>query len=108
MSFDLNDFTYPLPPERIATHPLPERDQSKLLVYDRGEIRHEQFDTIAQQLPANTLLVFNNTKVIPARLLFKKDTGADIEVFLLEPLEPSPVVALAMQAEGQALTSPVL
>jgi S-adenosylmethionine:tRNA ribosyltransferase-isomerase len=102
MSFDLNDFTYTLPSERIATHPLPERDQSKLLVYDRGEIRHERFDAIAQQLPADALLVFNNTKVIPARLLFKKDTGADIEVFLLEPLEPSPVVAIAMQAEAQA------
>jgi S-adenosylmethionine:tRNA ribosyltransferase-isomerase len=102
MSFDLNDFTYTLPSERIATHPLPERDQSKLLVYDRGEIRHERFDAIAQQLPADALLVFNNTKVIPARLLFKKDTGADIEVFLLETLEPSPVVAIAMQAEAQA------
>ncbi|HTF19750.1 MAG TPA: S-adenosylmethionine:tRNA ribosyltransferase-isomerase, partial [Chryseolinea sp.] len=102
MMFDLNEFTYALPPERIATHPLPERDQSKLLVYDRGEIRHERFDAIAQQLPSNALLVFNNTKVIPARLQFKKDTGADIEVFLLEPLEPSPLVATAMQAEGQA------
>lgn len=102
MSSDLNEFTYTLPPDRIATHPLPARDQSKLLVYDRGEIRHERFDTIAGQLPSNTLLVLNNTKVIPARLLFKKDTGADIEVFLLEPMEPSPVVALAMQAEGRA------
>jgi S-adenosylmethionine:tRNA ribosyltransferase-isomerase len=102
MSFHLNDFTYTLPSERIATHPLPERDKSKLMVYDRGAIRHEQFDCIAQLLPGNALLVFNDTKVIPARLLFKKDTGADIEVFLLEPISPSPIVALAMQAEGQA------
>jgi S-adenosylmethionine:tRNA ribosyltransferase-isomerase len=103
MRFDLNEFTYTLPPERIAAHPLPERDQSKLLIYDRGEIRHERFATLAQQLPSDTLLIFNNTKVIPARLLFKKDTGAEIEIFLLEPLEPSPVVSLAMQAQGQAI-----
>ena len=90
MRFDLNEFTYTLPPERIAAHPLPERDQSKLLIYDRGEIRHERFATLAQQLPSDALLIFNNTKVIPARLLFKKDTGAEIEIFLLEPLEPSP------------------
>lgn len=102
MTLDLNEFVYDLPAERIAAHPLPERDQSKLLVYQQGQIRHERFHSLAEHLPANSLLVFNNTKVIPARLWFKKDTGADIEIFLLEPLSPSPVVALAMQAEAQS------
>lgn len=102
MTFDLHEFIYDLPADRIAAHPLVERDQSKLLVYDRGAIRHEMFRSVAEQLPAHALLVFNNTKVIPARLQFKKDTGADIEIFLLDPLEPSPVVAMAMIAEGRA------
>jgi len=102
MTLDLNDFTYTLPAERIATHPLEQRDQSRLLVYKEGAIEHTSFSSIADRLPNNSLLVFNNTKVIPARLHFKKDTGADIEVFLLEPIEPSPVVALAMQATTQA------
>jgi S-adenosylmethionine:tRNA ribosyltransferase-isomerase len=102
MTFDLNEFTYALPADRIATHPLPGRDQSKLLVYKGGSITHLPFNSIADQLPPNSLLVFNNTKVIPARLLFKKDTGADIEIFLLEPMQPSPVVALAMQAMKSA------
>ncbi|MGC3945618.1 MAG: S-adenosylmethionine:tRNA ribosyltransferase-isomerase [Chryseolinea sp.] len=102
MTFDLNEFVYDLPADRIAAHPLPQRDQSKLLVYEQGQIGHERFSSLAEYLPANSLLVFNNTKVIPARLLFKKDTGADIEIFLLEPITPSAIVALAMQAEGYA------
>lgn len=102
MMLHLNDFTYDLPPYYIATHPLPERDQSRLLVYDKGSIRHEQFINLASQLPENALLVFNNTKVIPARLLFRKPTGADIEIFLLEPVAPSPLVTVAMQATHTA------
>lgn len=102
MSLELNDYTYPLPAERIAAYPLPERDQSKLLVYRRGNIAHHQFTEIADQLPADALLIFNNTRVIAARLLFQKESGATIEIFLLEPVEPSPVVALTMQAAGQA------
>ena len=97
----LNEYTYPLPPDRIATFPLKQRDQSKLLVYDSasGVIRHEQFTSLAGQLPADSLLVFNDTKVIPARIHFQKGTGAEIEVFLLAPLLPSPLVPIAMQAE---------
>lgn len=102
MKQDLSEYTYDLPAERIATHPMPQRDESKLLVYDRGPVRHETFLSLAEQLPPNALLVFNDTKVIPARLLFKKDTGADIEIFLLEPVLPSPVVAVAMQAVSTA------
>lgn len=101
MNIPLNEYTYQLPPDRIAAFPLNERDQSRLLVYDpaSGVIRHEQFTSLATQLPANSLLVFNDTKVIPARLRFKKDSGAEIEIFLLTPLLPSPLVPLAMQAE---------
>ncbi len=95
-------YTYSLPDDRIAAHPLTERDQSKLLVYDRGNIRHAQFDAIASLLPQDSLLIFNNTKVIAARLLFTKDTGATIEIFLLEPVAPTKQVATAMQAEAEA------
>ena len=102
MTLDLKDFTYDLPTHNIATHPLPERDLSKLLIYDKGIVRHEQFSNLADQLPGNALLVFNNTKVIPARLHFSKDTGAEIEIFLLDPLAPSPVVAIAMEATNIA------
>ncbi|MBL0744955.1 S-adenosylmethionine:tRNA ribosyltransferase-isomerase [Chryseolinea lacunae] len=100
MTLNINDYTYALPPERIATYPLEKRDQSKLLVYDRGTIRHETFPSIAALLPDNAMLFFNNTKVIPARLHFHKDTGAIIEVFLLHPVLPSSLVMEAMQAHG--------
>jgi len=97
----LNEYTYPLPADRIAAYPLHERDQSKLLVYDSNsrKIKHEQFASLCDHLPENSLLVFNDTKVIPARLHFQKDSGAEIEIFLLNPLLPSPLVAEAMQAE---------
>jgi len=95
---NINDYTYDLPDERIALHPLPERDQSKLLVYQNGEIIHSNFSRLTEFLPANSILFFNNTRVIPARLLFKKETGAGIEIFLLDPVWPSPIVSLAMSA----------
>lgn len=81
----INDFTYELPPEKIALHPLEKRDESKLLIYDHGNISVDIYKNIADHLPANSLLIFNNTKVIPARILFKKDTGGTIEIFCLEP-----------------------
>jgi len=83
----INDFTYDLPAEKIATHPAAERDLSKLLIFKKGELTEDIYKNIAQHLPENLLLVFNNTKVIPARVLFKKDTGAIIEIFCLEPYE---------------------
>ncbi|HTE28787.1 MAG TPA: S-adenosylmethionine:tRNA ribosyltransferase-isomerase [Chryseolinea sp.] len=99
MSVNINDFTYQLPPDRIALYPLGDRDMSKLLVYRSGKIDHKTFKTLPDELPGDTLLFFNNTKVIPARIHFKKESGADIEVFLLEPLDPSPVYAVAMDAK---------
>lgn len=83
-----SDFAYELPDERIAKYPLAERDQSKLLVWKNGEIRDEHFRNLASFLPANSLLVFNNTKVIRARMHFQKETGAKIEIFCLDPVDP--------------------
>lgn len=83
------DYNYNLPDERIAKFPLPVRDQSKLLVYRHGEISEDTFTALPDYLPTGSLMVFNNTKVIQARLHFRKETGALIEVFCLEPLEPN-------------------
>lgn len=81
----INDFTYDLPDERIARYPLNERDLSKLLIYKDGNIQTDVYRNLPQHLPKNTLLVFNNTKVIEARILFQKSTGSTIEIFCLEP-----------------------
>jgi S-adenosylmethionine:tRNA ribosyltransferase-isomerase len=81
----IHDFTYVLPDERIARHPLAIRDAAKLLVYNKGSIATAQYRDLAAQLPANSLLLFTNTKVVEARLLFTKPTGASIEIFCLEP-----------------------
>lgn len=97
------DYTYPLPEERIALYPLKERDASKLLVYDKGNITHAQFRNLAEYLPNNTLLVFNDTKVIHARLLFVKPTGAVIEIFLLSPESPSKELHQAMQTRSSCV-----
>ncbi len=82
------DYTYHLPAERIALYPLPERDASKLLLYRNGQIQEDIYRNIANHLTPGSLLVFNNTKVIQARLLFQKPTGGVIEIFCLEPYEP--------------------
>lgn len=81
----IEDFDYPLPDERIARYPLPERDQSKLLIYENGRISTGQYAGLADHLPANSLLLFNNTRVIQARLLFHTESGARVEIFCLEP-----------------------
>ena len=85
----INDYNYPLPDERIAKFPMPERDHSKLLVYRHGDISEDVFYHLSHYLPKGALMVFNNTKVIQARLHFRKETGALIEVFLLEPFAPA-------------------
>ena len=85
----IKDFNYNLPDERIAKFPLAKRDNSKLLLYRHGEVTEDVFHNIAQHLPKGALMVFNNTKVIQARLHFRKETGALIEVFLLEPYMPA-------------------
>ncbi len=85
----ISDYTYELPDERIAKFPIAQRDHSKLLVYRHGEVSEDVFYHLPDYLPTGALMVFNNTKVIQARIHFRKETGALIEVFLLEPAAPS-------------------
>jgi S-adenosylmethionine:tRNA ribosyltransferase-isomerase len=94
---DIDEYTYELPPDRIALFPLEQRDQSKLLVYSNGEITHRQFRSLPELLPENALLFFNDTKVIPARIIFQKETGAEIEIFLLNPENKQQLLQEAMQ-----------
>lgn len=84
----ITDYDYPLPDERIAKYPLEKRDASKLLLYDDGIISESIFSNLADYIPSESLMIFNNTRVIHARLLFRKETGAQIEVFCLSPADP--------------------
>jgi len=86
-NIEIKDYDYTLPDERIAKYPLLQRDQSKLLVW-KGEIEEHHFCDLPSQIPANSMIVFNNTKVIQARLHFRKPTGGIVEVFCLEPESP--------------------
>jgi S-adenosylmethionine:tRNA ribosyltransferase-isomerase len=97
------EFDYPLPEERIAKFPLPDRSNSRLLVWNQNEIAHHHFFELPELLTPQDHLIFNNTQVIPARLFAKKNTGAQIELLLLEPVSPSPIVALAMQAHQKCI-----
>jgi S-adenosylmethionine:tRNA ribosyltransferase-isomerase len=81
----ISDYLYELPDERIAQYPLPERDSSKLLIYNKNKIEESIFNKIDEYIPSDSLIAFNNTKVIPARLFFYKETGAKIEILCLEP-----------------------
>ena len=85
----INDYNYPLSDDRIAKYPLKERDHSKLLIYKQGKVSEDVFFHVADYLPMGSLMVMNNTKVIQARLHFRKATGALIEIFLLEPALPA-------------------
>lgn len=89
-------FSYPLTDDKIAIHPLAKRDESKLLMYNNGNISDHRFFELPRLFPTNFNLVFNNTKVISARMKFRRSTGATIEIFLLEPELPTTVVSLAM------------
>ena len=95
----IEDFDYPLPDERIAKFPLPKRDESKLLLYKEGKVSESIFKHITDYLPEGSLMVFNNTRVIQARLLFQKETGAKIEIFCLEPVEPHDYALVFQQTE---------
>ena len=85
----ISEYNYELPDERIAKFPMAERDHSKLLVYNKGEVGEDIFYNLPNYLPQGALMVYNNTKVIQARLHFRKETGALIEIFLLEHAEPA-------------------
>lgn len=97
----IQDYTYELPDNRIAKYPLEVRDASKLLIYKDGNIEEDIYRNIAAHIPTSTLLVFNQTKVVHARLLFKKPTGGIIEVFCLEPHEQYTDVHTAMLQKGK-------
>lgn len=99
----IKDFSYQLPEERIARYPLEKRDESKLLVYDKGNISADIYRNIADHIPPGSLLVFNNSKVVEARLLFQKATGGWIEIFCLEPHEIYPDITAAMLSKGKVL-----
>lgn len=99
-SISILDYTYQLPDERIALHPLPERDASKLLIYKDGKIEQDIYRNIGNYLPADSLLVFNNTKVIKARIRFQKNSGGFIEIFCLEPYEAITEYSTIMNRKG--------
>ena len=102
-NISINDYTYSLPEERIAKYPLAERDASKLLIYEEGVITEDAYKNIAYHIPEKSLLVFNNTKVVEARLLFQKLTGGIIEIFCLEPHEQYADITSAMLQKGKVL-----
>ena len=100
-NLSIADYTYDLPEDRIAKFPLEERDASRLLIYQNGVITEDQYRQLPSYLPADSLLVFNNTKVVEARLLFQKASGGVIEIFCLEPHEQYPDITKAMLQKGK-------
>lgn len=102
-NLSIADYTYLLPEDRIANYPLAERDASKLLVYKEGAITDDVYKNIASHIPENALLIFNDTKVVEARLLFQKPTGGVIEIFCLEPHEQYADITTAMLQQGKVL-----
>ena len=102
-NISIYDYSYLLPEKRIAKYPLAERDASKLVVYKEGKIEEAVYKNIAEHIPENSLLVFNNTKVVEARLLFQKLTGGVIEIFCLEPHEQYPDITTAMLQKEKVL-----
>jgi S-adenosylmethionine:tRNA ribosyltransferase-isomerase len=99
----INDFTYSLPEEKIAKYPLAERDASRLLIYKNGSIAEDIYKNIADHIPPGSLIVFNNTKVVEARLLFQKQSGGIIEIFCLEPHKQYKDITTAMLQQGKVL-----
>src|ERR1051325_4181036 len=99
-NLSIRDFSYTLPEEKIAIYPLPDRDASRLLIYQNGKITEDIYKNLDQHLPENTLLILNETKVVEARLLFQKPTGASIELFCLEPDEQYADIITALSLPG--------
>lgn len=100
-NISIADFSYALPEEKIAKYPLEERDASKLLIYRDGRINEDIYKNIPDHIPADSFLVFNDTKVVEARLLFQKPTGGLIEIFCLEPHEEYADITTAMMQQGK-------
>ena len=99
-NIEIAEYDYPLPDERIAKYPLAKRDSSKLLLYNKGVVSEDTFGNLPKHIPAGALMIFNNTKVIQARLRFRKETGAQIEIFCLEPEAPSDYLQIFQQTES--------
>jgi len=102
-NISIQAYTYSLPEDRIAKYPLAERDASKLLIYKEGRIKTDTYRNISKYLPEDSVLLFNNTKVVEARLLFQKETGGIIEIFCLEPHEQYPDITTAMLQKEKVL-----
>ncbi len=96
----IHDFTYPLPSERIAPEPLPDRAASRLLVSRHGQLTDKHFRDLPDELPSGSLLIFNDTRVVRARLLARRPTGGQVELFCLEPVAPHRSLELALQQTG--------
>lgn len=103
LEIKLSDYEYTLPVDRIAKFPLEKRDNSKLIQFKEGKISHHRFFDLPDLIPSGSMLVFNNTKVIPARLIFQRETGAKIEIFLLKPILPSTVISEVMTQTGSVI-----
>ena len=99
-NIEIAEYDYPLPDERIAKYPLNQRDSSKLLIYDKGVVGEDVFGNLPKHIPSGSLMIFNNTKVIQARMRFRKATGAQIEIFCLEPYSPSDYLQIFQQTES--------
>ena len=99
----INNYTFQLPEEKIAKYPLPDRDASKLLIYKNGIIEVDNYSQLHEHIPENSLLVFNNTKVVAARLLFTKSSGSTIEIFCLEPDERYADITTAMMQKEKVI-----
>ena len=102
-NLSIADFTYDLPVEKIAKYPLANREDSKLLIYKAGIIEDDHYKNIASQIPSGSLLIFNNTRVVEARILFQKPTGGSIEIFCLEPHERYKDITNAISQEDKVL-----
>jgi S-adenosylmethionine:tRNA ribosyltransferase-isomerase len=100
-NISIAEFSYELPPERIAHYPLSERAASKLLIYQDGGVREDVYQQLHRYLPERSLLVFNNTKVVEARIVFQKPSGAEIEIFCLEPAPEYPHIPAALSQTGK-------
>lgn len=94
---DITEFNYDLPKQKIAQFPLEKRDKSKLVIYREGKISESTFKQIPELLPENSLMIYNGTKVVQARLIFQKETGANIEIFCLEPISPTREIQQAFE-----------
>ena len=103
MDFNIENYNYNLPEERIAKYPLKERTKSNLLLWKKGDISHHIFENAASLIPSNSMLVFNDTRVIAARLIFHKPTGAAIEIFLLHPELPTRDISESMALQNSSV-----